>query len=106
MFSEALRIMDRNTTKYMIDELHDQLNEAIQEKTELDRTINDQHRTIDDQNRTIDDQNRTIDDQNRTIDDQSRTINELQQKNTEKDLLIDELNKRIKELEVNMDGSD
>ena len=112
MFSEALRIMDRNTTKYMIDELHDQLNEAIQEKTELDKTINDQHRTIDDQHRTIDDQSRTIDDQSRTIDDQNRTIDdqnrrikELQNNNTEKDQIIDELRKRIKDLEVDGKGS-
>ena len=31
MFSEELRIMDRNTTKYMIDELHEQVEAAKQE---------------------------------------------------------------------------
>jgi len=39
MFSEALRIMDRNTTKYMIDELHDQLNAARQEKNEMSQVL-------------------------------------------------------------------
>ena len=39
MFSEALKIMDRNTTKYMIDELQEQ--------------IESQNQTITDQNQTI-----------------------------------------------------
>ncbi len=34
MFSEALRIMDRNTTKYMIDEMHQQYEEAVQQYEE------------------------------------------------------------------------
>ncbi len=37
MFSEALRIMDRNTTKYMIDDLHNQLEALKQEKTSLEQ---------------------------------------------------------------------
>ncbi len=46
MFSEELRILDRNTTKYMIDELHEQvealiseLNEVKKENAEKDQTI-------------------------------------------------------------------
>ncbi len=42
MFSEALSIMDHNTTKYMVDEL----NQTISNQT---HTINDQARTIADQ---------------------------------------------------------
>ena len=77
MFSEALRIMDRNTTKYMIDELHDQLNAALQKETELSQVLSDK--------------NRTIDDQSRTINDQSRVISELQQNNAELNKIIAEL---------------
>ena len=53
MFSEELRILDRNTTKYMIDELHEQveaviseLNEVKKENAEKDQTINRQNQTI------------------------------------------------------------
>jgi len=85
MFSEALRIMDRNTTKYMIDELHDQLNAALQKETELSQALSDKKQTIDDQSRTIDDQ--------------SQTISELQQNNAELNQIIAELMERIRELE-------
>ena len=46
MFSEALKIMDRNTTKYMIDELK--------------QTITDQNQTITDQKQTIADYSNKI----------------------------------------------
>jgi len=78
MFSEALRIMDRNTTKYMIDELHDQLNAALQKETELSQALSDKKQTIDDQ---------------------SQTISELQQNNAELNQIIAELMERIRELE-------
>ena len=88
MFSEELRIMDRNTTKYMIDELHEQVEAAKQEletaqqqveaakqeaeaatnenielkkeSVEKDQTINKQIQTIDLQVQTIEDQEKTI----------------------------------------------
>ena len=98
MFSEALRIMDRNTTKYMIDELHDQLNAALQKETELSQALSDKKQAIDDQSRTIDDKNRIIDDQSRTIDDQSRIIDDKDKVILELQQNITELNKMIAEL--------
>ena len=46
MFSEELRILDRNTTKYMIDELHEQVEAAQQIIIEKDQTINKQNQII------------------------------------------------------------
>ena len=53
MFSEELRILDRNTTKYMIDELHEQveasaskIKELKKENAEKDKTINNQNQII------------------------------------------------------------
>ena len=46
MFSEELRILDRNTTKYMIDELHEQVEAAQQIIVEKDQTINKQNQII------------------------------------------------------------
>jgi len=97
--------MDRNTTKYMIDELRDQLNAALQEKKELNQALSDKSRTIDSQSQTIDSQSQTIDSQSQTIDSQSQTIDkqnltitELQQNNTKKDQIIAELKDRINDL--------
>lgn len=39
MFSEALKIMDRNTTKYMIDELHETIIKQDQAIAEKDQAI-------------------------------------------------------------------
>ncbi len=53
MFSEELRILDRNTTKYMIDELHEQVEAAHQKIEEKDQTINKQAQTIEELTKTI-----------------------------------------------------
>ena len=60
MFSEELRILDRNTTKYMIDELHEQVEAAQQIIIEKDQTINKQTQTINSQVQTIEEQAKTI----------------------------------------------
>ena len=57
IFSEELKILDRNTVQLMIDEMQD--------------TINAQQNTIDSQQDTIDSQRDTIDSQQDTIDSQN-----------------------------------
>ena len=81
MFSEALKIMDRNTTKYMIDELHEQ--------------IESQKQTITDQNQTITDQHQTIVRIQKENLDQHQTIIDLQQKVTELKEHLTELKKEV-----------
>ena len=46
MFSKELQILDRNTVKYMIDELQDELNEAKDTISEKDKTISEKDKTI------------------------------------------------------------
>ena len=46
MFSEALKIMDRNTTKYMIDELQETIIEKNQTITKKDQDIAKKDQTI------------------------------------------------------------
>ena len=60
MFSEELRIMDRNTTKYMIDELHEQVEAAINENKELKKENAENNKTINSQAQTIEEQAKTI----------------------------------------------
>lgn len=63
IFSEELKILDRNTVQLMIDEMQD--------------TINSQKDTIDSQKSTIDSQKSTIDLQKNEIDELKRVIEEL-----------------------------
>ena len=67
MFSEELRILDRNTTKYMIDELHEQVEAAINENKELKKENVEQAMTINKHIQTIDLQAQTIEEQAKTI---------------------------------------
>ena len=93
MFSEALKIMDRNTTKYMIDELKQSIVDRDQIIADKDRTIADQDRTIADKDRTIADQDSTIADKDRTIADQDRIISKEKQEKADKDRIIEKYKK-------------
>ena len=79
MFSEALKIMDRNTTKYMIDELHEQIESQKQTIMRIQKENVDQHQTIMAKDQTITDQHQTIMAKDQTITDQHQTITDLQQ---------------------------
>ena len=98
LFSEELKILDRNTVLYMIDEMQnaldehkatilDQLNAIDEHKATINSqqttinkhkaTINDQQTTINKHKATINDQQTTINKHKATIDDQQATINKL-----------------------------
>ena len=70
LFSEELKILDRNTVLYMIDEMQNALDE---QKT----TLIEQLATIDEQKAAIDVQQVTIDEQQVIIDEQKAAIDEL-----------------------------
>ena len=53
MFSEALKIMDRNTTKYMIDELHETIIEQDQTIAKQDQAIAEKDQDIAKKDQTI-----------------------------------------------------
>ncbi|MCR4763615.1 MAG: Rpn family recombination-promoting nuclease/putative transposase [Lachnospiraceae bacterium] len=67
MFSEALRIMDRNTTKYMIDSMHQELDDLRKEKDDLLRENDDLLREKDILHAKAENQNQTIADQESKI---------------------------------------
>lgn len=78
-FSEELRMMDKNTVQYMIDEQQAEIDKqkvTIEEQLEK---IDQQQATIDDNFKTIDQQQATIDDNLKTIDQQKATIDALQE---------------------------
>ncbi len=65
LFSEELRMLDRNTTQFMIDTMQE--------------TIDDLQGTVDEQRGTIDEQRGTIDEQQETILRQEEKIKELEE---------------------------
>ncbi len=74
MFSEALRIMDRNTVQYMIEEQMDQIMEQNVRLEEQQRQIESRNAQIMEQDRQIDTQKEQIDTQKEQIDTQKEQI--------------------------------
>jgi hypothetical protein len=60
MFSEEMKILDRNTVKYMIDELQDELDDTKAELDSAKAEIADKDAAIADKDTTIADQNAII----------------------------------------------
>ena len=89
MFSEELRILDRNTVQYMIDEMQAEIDHQKEE-------IDNQKAEIDHQKTELDSQKAEIAHQRDEIDHQKV---QLQEKNS----MIRELERRIAELEKQMD---
>ena len=100
MFSEALRIMDRNTVRYMveeqqkeleeqkkelarkqrqIDDQKEQLNERLELLGEKQRQINDQQEQLGEKQRQIDSQKEQLGKSQRQIDDQQKQLHEKDQ---------------------------
>ena len=61
MFSDALKIMDQNTVKYMIDEQQKKINEQQQEMDEQRQKINEQQQEMDEQRQKMNEQQQVID---------------------------------------------
>ena len=53
MFSKELQILDRNTVKYMIDELQDELNETKDQLNDTKDQLNDTKNQLNEANTTI-----------------------------------------------------
>ena len=79
MFSEELRILDRNTVQYMVDEMQETIDAHKNTIDNQKNTINSQKSTIDGQKNTIDNQKNTIDNQKNTIDTQQEMLAEKQE---------------------------
>ncbi len=86
LFSEELRMLDRNTAQFMID--------TQQEKIDAQRV------EIEEQQGTIKEQQGTIKEQQGTIKEQQGTIEKQQEQLEEKDVLIKELKERLKQAEI------
>ena len=85
MFSEALRIMDRNTTKYMIEDMKRQYDDA---KARLDDTKNQ----LDDTKSQLDDTKNQLDDTKARYDEIKAQLEESQRENAKLKEKLAEIN--------------
>ncbi len=76
IFSEELRILDRNTVQLMIDEMQDKIDGMKGEIDGMQGTIDGMQGTIDGMQDTINSQKNTIDSQKGTIDSQNEKLNQ------------------------------
>ena len=84
LYSEELRIMDRNTVQLMIDELQGQIDEQKGQIDAQKEQIDVQKERIDIQKERIDEQKEQLDQKNSVIDEQAREIAELKRRLEEK----------------------
>lgn len=105
MFSDALNELDRNTERYMVEELN-------REVEELNNTISELKNNASDLENTVTDLEGTVTDLENTVTDLEGTVTVLEKSSSEKDLIIDNLQeekasmaKRIAELEAQLNNS-
>ncbi len=80
MWSKELQILDRNTVKYMIDELQEKLDDAIASLAETKDALADKDATIANKDATIANMGSSLADKDATITNLQSTIVELQEK--------------------------
>lgn len=78
MFSEELRILDRNTVRYMVDQMQQKLDENKVTITEQEQTIQNLHSKTQAQDTQIQEQNTQIQEQHTQIQKQNTRILELE----------------------------
>lgn len=98
MFSDALNELDRNTERYMVEELN--------------REVEELNNTISELKNNASDLENTVTDLENTVTDLEGTVTVLEKSSSEKDLIIDNLQeekasmaKRIAELEAQLNNS-
>ena len=78
MFSDALKIMDQNTVKYMIDEQQQVMDEQRQKINEQQQEMDEQRQKINEQQQEMDEQRQKMNEQQQVIDRQAARIRELE----------------------------
>ncbi len=99
LFSKELEILDENTVQYMMDVMQDEINDHKAAIEEMNNIMEERQNTINEQNETINYQQSKINYQQSKINDQQSKIDAQQKQLTEKESVIQALQKRIEELE-------
>ncbi len=101
-FSEELRILDRNTVRYMIDEQQKEIDEQQEKIADQKKQINNQKKEIDSQKKEIDSQKKEIDSQKKEIDSQKKQISEQKRQLNEQQEEIDSYKVQMEQLQFQM----
>ena len=91
MFSKELQVLDRNTVKYMIDELQEELDDVIEKLDDANAQLNS---TTEQLNTTTEQLNTTTEQLNTT----TERLNNANQQLADKDAIIEKLQEEIKKL--------
>lgn len=90
MYSEALRILDRNTVRYMIEEQKKEIEQNKKELEQQNNVIKEQERKIQENNAVIEERNAVIEERNAVIEEKGAMIEEKNAVIKEKDAVIEE----------------
>ena len=92
MFSEALRIMDRNTTKYMIEDMKRQYDDAKARLDDTKNQLDDTKSQLDDTKSQLDDTKNQLDDTKARYDEIKAQLEESQRENAKLKEKLAEIN--------------
>ena len=78
MFSEALKIMDRNTVHYMIEEQQKELEEQLEKLKEQQKKSEEQQKELEEQQKELEEQQRLLSVKDQEIEALKKQIADLQ----------------------------
>ncbi len=103
MFSEALKIMDQNMVRYMIDELQDELDSTNKELADKEKELSDRWKELENVNRELKDSWKELEDKEKELENVNKELSDSQKEleNSQKELENSqkELEKSQKKLE-------
>lgn len=79
-FSEELRILDRNTVQYMMDEMQEKINELSETLEQKIQAVNQQNETLEKQSLALEQQSLALEEKDAIIEEMKRKIAELEGK--------------------------
>ena len=98
MFSKELEILDRNTVRYMIDEMQDELDGKSRELAEVNEELAAKNNELDAKTSELDAKTSELNAKNKTIDEQNKVIGERTKRMEEMDQLLKEREEEIQKL--------
>ncbi len=79
MYSKELQVLDRNTVKYMIDELQEELDDMIEKLDDAHEQLNSTTQQLNDANQQLNDANQQLNDANQQLAEKDALIAKLQE---------------------------
>jgi hypothetical protein len=97
MFSEALRILDSNTVRLMMDEMQEQLDEQKEQMAETDKRLAEQNEKLAEQDEKLAEQNEKLAEKDEKLAEKDEKLAEKDEKLAEQDEKLAEQNEKLAE---------